>query len=448
MTSLLLRADAGPGIGVGHLSRCVAIAEDAVARGWSVTLTGEVGGADWLTARLAELGVEVRPDWSPADIVLIDHYGDITAPDALVVSMEDGPHGRRRADIAVDANLALSARPDDGTPLVLRGPSYAPLRAAVRAARRPRRPARTPARVVVAMGGGSAGEAIAAALAALRATGLPLDVLAVSAAPVDPGGPGVEVTPPRPDLPELLADADLVVSAAGVTLLELCCLAVPAALVVIADNQLPGYTAAVTGGLAAGLGDLSVVTDPGALAADTLRDLLTDPDARAALATAAGRTVDGRGACRILNAAAGIAVRPATAADADLLLAWRNDPVTRRWSVQPDPVPADGHARWLADALVTGRILIAEQAGAPIATVRFDPIADGGYEVSLTIAPDARGRRLARPVLEAAHDTLPPGARVQARIHRDNTASRRAFTAACYHPAERPDEGPFAFYTR
>ncbi|MFC7618565.1 GNAT family N-acetyltransferase [Actinokineospora soli] len=270
-------------------------------------------------------------------------------------------------------------------------------------------------------------------------------MLAVSAAPIDRAAlpPTVEVTPPRPDLPALLADADLVVSAAGVTLLELCCIGTPAAIAVIADNQLPGYTAATTRGLAAGLGDL---TDPTAV--ETLRDLLTNPEARAALAAKAARTVDGRGACRILNAAAGITVRDATPADADLLLTWRNDPETRRWSVNPDPVDPDTHTRWLATALTTRRLLIAEQAGTPVATVRFDPRPDGDLEASITLAPHARGRRLARPVLEAAHDALPPDARVHARIHRDNTASRRLFAAAGYRPATRPPDGPFDFFYR
>ena len=258
MTSLLLRADAAPSMGVGHLSRCVAVATAARARGWDVALCGTFTAGQWLLGDLP-----VVPALRPADVVLVDHYGlgqvsrslrsesSNAALPSLVVSMEDGLFGRRRADIVVDANLYSTPRPDDGSPVVLRGPAYAPLRAEIRAARW--RGGAVPPKVVVVMGGGAAPTAVAAAVAAVRETGVPASVVAVSSAPV----PGVEVIPPTPELPSLFASADLVVSAAGVTLLELCCIGVPAALVRIADNQAAGYAAAVDQGLAAGLG-----TDP------------------------------------------------------------------------------------------------------------------------------------------------------------------------------------------
>ncbi|GGS17766.1 GNAT family N-acetyltransferase [Actinokineospora fastidiosa] len=585
---LLLRADANPTIGAGHLARCVAIAEEAVARGWTVTLTGTLTGVDWLTTHLTTLGVEIRPDWTDADIVLIDHYGAITPPEARLVSLEDGPHGRRKADVAVDCNLAPTPRPADGTPLILRGPTYAPIRTAVRTRRSHPTPSPHP-RVVVSMGGGTTSQAVSAAVAALHATNLPLHITAVSTTPLNPtatrfprfpapttvepgdppdrlasaeagglpadrlasaeasnlpadrlapaeaGGPPadrlapaeagglpadrlasaetgglpadrlapaetgglpagrlapietgglpvdhlasaeaggllagrlasietgnlpaghrpapaaeasappsarsapveIEVVRPHPDLPALLASADLVISAAGVTLLELCCLGVPTAVAVIADNQVPNYTAAVAQGLAAGLGDL---TDPAAV--DTLHHLLITPTARHDLARAASRAVDGHGARRILDAAAQLTVRRATPADADRLLAWRNDPGTRRWSVNPDPVSPETHRRWLAQ---DRRLLIAEEAGVPVGVVRFDPVPDG-VEVSITIAPEARGRGLARPILQAAQDTI-PGTRLLARVHADNTASRRLFASAGYRLVT--EDRPFLTY--
>lgn len=287
-TSLLLRADASPTIGVGHLSRCVALATAARLRGWDVALCGSFTAGDWLIGDLP-----VVPVLRPADVVLVDHYGlgAVSSP-SLVVSMEDGPFGRRRADIVVDANLAAADRPDDGSPVVLCGPAYAPLRAEIRAARAARGPGSTPPKVVVVMGGGAAPAAIGATVAALRETGAPARVRAISAVPV----PGVEVIPPTPALPSLFAEADLVVSAAGVTLLELCCIGVPTALVQIADNQAAGYAAAVDHGLAAGLG-----TDPRAHV-DTLRGLLLSGAERKALGEKAMAAVDGKGADRVLDA--------------------------------------------------------------------------------------------------------------------------------------------------
>jgi spore coat polysaccharide biosynthesis predicted glycosyltransferase SpsG/RimJ/RimL family protein N-acetyltransferase len=422
MTSLLLRADATPSTGVGHLSRCVALATAARARGWDVALCGSFTAGQWLIGSLP-----VVPAPEPADAVLVDHYGlGEFGFDGLVVSMEDGEFGRRRADIVVDANLYAVPRPDDGSPVVLRGPAYAPLRAEIRAARAARRAGSVPPKVVVVMGGGAAPSSVAAALTALRDTGVPAEVVAISAAPV----PGFEVRPPTPELPALCASADLVVSAAGVTLLELCCIGVPTALVRIADNQAAGYGAAVEQGLAAGLG-----TDPRSHV-PVLRALLSDSGARKALADKARTTVDGRGADRILDAMGfDPTVRAATESDAALLLEWRNDPETRRWSRSTDPVSPVDHKAWLSRVLADAgrRLLVAEHEGRPVGTVRFDREGEA-WEVSITVAPSARGRKLAVPMLLAAERALGPAV-IRANVHSDNAASLALFRRAGYHPA-------------
>lgn len=452
MTSLLLRADAAPSMGVGHLSRCVAVATAARARGWDVALCGTFTAGQWL---LGDLPVVAA--LRPADVVLVDHYGlgSVSLP-SLVVSMEDGLFGRRRADIVVDANLYATPRPDDGSPVVLRGPAYAPLRAEIRAARW--RGGSVPPKVVVVMGGGAAPTAVAAAVTALRETGVPASVVAVSSAPV----PGVEVIPPTPELPSLFASADLVVSAAGVTLMELCCIGVPAALVQIADNQAAGYAAAVDQGLAAGLG-----TDPRENV-DVLRTLLSDATQRKALGDKARTVVDGRGAERILDAieaalqhespfrahespsrapggppisslskgtdnSGELSVRAANHADSALLLAWRNDPETRARSRTTDPVSQPDHEAWLTRVLADPdrRLLIAEHDHHPVGTVRFDRDGDH-WEISITVAPEARGRKLAVPILLAAERVLPHQTTIRACVHQDNAASRALFLRAGY----------------
>ena len=419
MTRLLLRADAAPATGVGHLSRCVALATAARARGWDVALCGSFTAGQWLIGSLP-----VLPALEPADAVVIDHYGiESVDVDGLVVSMEDGEFGRRRADVVVDANLHQGPRPDDGSPVVLRGPAYAPLRAEIRAARRARAAGAVPPKVVVVMGGGAAPSSVAAALTALRDTGVPAEVVAISAAPV----PGFDVTPPTPDLPSLFASADLVVSAAGVTLLELCCIGVPTALVQIVDNQAVGYRAAVEQGLAAGLG-----TDPRAHV-PVLRALLTDAARRNALGDKAKATVDGRGADRILDAMGfDPTVRPATDADAALLLSWRNDTETRRWSRTPDPVAVADHQSWLSRTLASPdrRLFVAEHEDRPVGTVRFDRAGEA-WEVNITVAPSARGRRLAAPMLLAAERALGPAV-IHANVHHANAASLAVFRRAGY----------------
>jgi RimJ/RimL family protein N-acetyltransferase len=119
-------------------------------------------------------------------------------------------------------------------------------------------------------------------------------------------------------------------------------------------------------------------------------------------------------------------LRPATAKDAQALFDWRNDPVTRAMSVSGDPVDWEEHLLWLESALASPvrSILIAED-GVPHGTVRLDR--DIRTEVSITLAPSARGLGLAAPILRLATDGRGP---FVARIRPDNAASRRAFEAA------------------
>ena len=100
-----------------------------------------------------------------------------------------------------------------------------------------------------------------------------------------------------------------------------------------------------------------------------------------------------------------VVVRRAALADRDVLLAWRNDPDTRAASRSTEVIDPEEHARWY-DAMLADPdrlLLIGEQDGIPIGTVRFDPRdPEHDVEVSLTIAPEHRGMGLAVPLLLAA----------------------------------------------
>ena len=132
--------------------------------------------------------------------------------------------------------------------------------------------------------------------------------------------------------------------------------------------------------------------------------------------------------------------RPATEADADLLLAWRNDPGTGAWSFTSDPVPRPEHLRWLSAVLVDpDRRLLVVETDEPVGTVRFDRDGDA-WKVNITVAPEHRGRGLSGPVLACAEATLPVGTELVAWVHRDNAASVALFERAGYVRAGANDE--------
>ncbi len=86
-------------------------------------------------------------------------------------------------------------------------------------------------------------------------------------------------------------------------------------------------------------------------------------------------------------------LRPATSKDSSLLLAWRNDPESRRNYRNPDPVDPDTHDDWLRRKLADEncRLMIAEVAGRPVGTVRADRESEA-WSLSWSIDPKERGK--------------------------------------------------------
>ena len=144
-----------------------------------------------------------------------------------------------------------------------------------------------------------------------------------------------------------------------------------------------------------------------------------------------------------------LALRPAVASDEGLLLEWRNEPETRRQSLQQAPVPPEQHARWFRDRLARPsecRIYIAEVDGAPIGQARIELTGEDRGEISVAVAAGSRdgglGRTLIARATERAAAELGAGS-VSAVVKKENVASLRAFEAAGYGeptPAERDGE--------
>ncbi|KIR66894.1 PseG/SpsG family protein [Micromonospora haikouensis] len=333
-----VRCDAGPTRGVGHLVRCLALAEEFLARGHRVEFFGTVEGVGWAGRQLAARGIPLHPGpQRPADlvaaarrhgldVVVLDSYeldpagaGALRAAGVVTLAVVDGDTRGQDADVYLDQNLGAAHGPLPGR--LLAGTAYPLLRDAVVAARpaapRPATPAARP-RVLAFFGGTDAFGAAPVLARVLLATGHPMDLTVVvgradveaELAALAPGrGQAVRPVPPTDDLPALVTAADLVVSAAGTSTWELCCLGAPAALVCVVDNQRESYGRVVDAGLVAGLGELPALAAAGlpgrtarAGAARTLRALLDSPERRAALAARAWATVDGRGRARVADA--------------------------------------------------------------------------------------------------------------------------------------------------
>ncbi|MEV6844318.1 spore coat protein [Actinoplanes sp. NPDC051411] len=322
-----IRTDAGARRGVGHLVRCVALAEELIERGVAVKFLSDLGGLAWAEQQLTRRGLPWHPaPYDPVglvaacerldlDALVIDSYTLPTEHSVAVrrtgrpvLAVVDGDFRGQTADIYVDQNLDAAITTDDA--IGLAGLDYALLRTSVRQLRPLEAPvhltSRTP-KVVAFFGGTDAYRAAPQIARLLTATGVAFDATVVAADEslradliAVEAGPGqhFEIIAPTDDLPKLLAGADLAVSASGTSTWELLCLGLASALVWVVDNQILGYERTIAHGYAAGLGRLGQFTDKSVA---VLRELLTLPGSRAALAVRAWEAVDGRGVERVAD---------------------------------------------------------------------------------------------------------------------------------------------------
>jgi RimJ/RimL family protein N-acetyltransferase len=124
-----------------------------------------------------------------------------------------------------------------------------------------------------------------------------------------------------------------------------------------------------------------------------------------------------------------LVLRPAAMVDAPLLHEWRNDPEARKNSRQGGVVSWETHQAWFASALASPQyaIRIVEEQGKPVGVVRAERFARG-WELSWTVAPDARGRGVGRRMLAQFVRTL--DGRLVAEIRTGNAPSARIAAAA------------------
>jgi L-amino acid N-acyltransferase YncA len=128
--------------------------------------------------------------------------------------------------------------------------------------------------------------------------------------------------------------------------------------------------------------------------------------------------------------------RRATSGDAQLLLDWRNDPITVVNSKSGATVSPQEHARWFQAALKNENavLFIAEIDQRPIAMTRFDR-ADpnsSNFFVSINLSPSQRGKGLGSALLRSAVFEFQGLKKVNlvAEIRYGNVASEKIFKSA------------------
>lgn len=460
---VVIRVDASSTIGIGHLTRCLALTEAlsdlgaevvlattkdtaSLTAGWrregaAVEVLDTAAGSHADAEATSRLVVAAGATW-----LCIDGYGfgsayhGVARGTARVAIVDDLGADCVDADLVINGNLyAVEAMYPGTRARLLVGPRYALLRREFRkgsAAPRPR------SGVVVSLGGADPDARTEPLLVALTEVGVRGTVIV---GPRQAAAPALRDRAARlgwnaVEAPTTMADhlraCELAVIGAGTTTLEALALGTPMVAVRIAENQRRAAEALARAGLA-----VIVEGAEPMVAAREVVALLSNRHERSEMAERARGTVDGLGALRAAEAMREplIRLRPATHDDAELLFAWRNDPVTRAASFDTQIVPRAAHLTWMRHSLKSGDrfIRIAELDDRAIGVIRLDRVRDAAT-LSITLAPEVRGKRLAATLLRhAIRDATDLGiGRIDAMIRSSNAASRRAFTAAGF--AERP----------
>ena len=213
--------------------------------------------------------------------------------------------------------------------------------------------------------------------------------------------PRTTLTLDLPDLTAFFARHDLQIGAGGGATWERCCIGSPSVLLVAAINQLAVVPALEKLGVVATIPVGEVQGGDGL--GHALRSLIDDAARRRALGERARALVDGLGARRVALALAAhrLRVRRATAYDGPLLYRWRNDSVTRALSSGAAEIAPQEHNSWLAAAVndPTKLLLVGEVGEIPVGAIRFDRGGDDSVVVSIYLDPALQGLGLGRWLL-------------------------------------------------
>ena len=333
---LMIRADANVTIATGHAMRCLALAQAwqdmggraifamaesvpaidariAAERIEAINIKECPGSLADATCT-ADLASRCNATWIVADGY---HFGSeyqhrLKNSAVKLLFLDDNGHaGHYAADVVLNQNPhaheTLYADRELYTRLLL-GPDYALLRREFRACHNGKRAIPNHGRKVLATLGGADPDnvtlQVVAGLQNLKIEGLEAVVVLgggnphfESLAGALAGDRQIRLLRDAPNMPELMAWADVAIAGAGATCWEMCLLGLPALLISLAPNQLSIAQWLDQKGVASYVGSTEQIS-PKAIAG-RLESLLHDADARARMSRRARKLVDGTGALKV-----------------------------------------------------------------------------------------------------------------------------------------------------
>jgi UDP-2,4-diacetamido-2,4,6-trideoxy-beta-L-altropyranose hydrolase len=448
VSTLLIRADASPEIGTGHVMRCLSLAQAwKDAGGCAIfAMAGEMPEIEHrlmgdgftvhhiiaepgsekdaaLTADLAILlyacfvvvdgyqfgfGYQMRLKKAGQHLLFIDDYGHAEFYSAdLVLNQNIYAREELYKDRYFKTDLLL------GTPFVLLRREFLSWRNRIR-----KNPDKA-GKILVTMGGSDPDNVtlkVLSSLQSLTANGIEVVVVvgagnahnAALQAVAKQSQVPVRLVRNVSNMPELLAWADMAIISGGTTSYETAFMGLPSLIVIIAANQVRVAEKLAEIGASVNLGWYHNLS--GECIQKTVEDLQVNCKARESMSQIGKQLVDGRGTTRVIKAILGrvITVRVAVESDCKQIYKWANDVDTRAASFNSCPIDWDVHCNWFSQKLQYPNCLLlicGDDRGNSLGMVRFD-LAGDEATISINLDPNMRGRGLAGFIIIRTIDEL------------------------------------------
>ncbi len=469
---LLVRADASPRIGTGHVMRCLSLAQglrppDTAATfvaaemtaaleprlrvsGVGLTRLNVEAGSAADAEQTVKIAREINTSWIVVDGYQFgaDYQRQLKEAGFRVLFLDDYGHAKNySADLVLNQNLHATAdyyiQRDAGTRLLL-GTRHTLLRREFQKLKDwPRKiPARA-SRVLVTLGGADPDNVTSKIIKSLGTLPgievvmvvggsnphLPLLRTLIAHSPTP-----MELVVDAQNMPVLMQQADVAIAAGGTTSWELAFMGLPTLMLVLADNQRE---------VAEGLSAAQVVrkTKPETVAKD-LAELLADAGVRKRMSERGRQLVDGLGVSRVVTAmrAGELTVRRVQPDDCRQIWEWSNDPEVRAVSLSKDSIPWESHVKWFNARMNSPACFfyIGSDCDNLIGQIRFD-LNGTAATLSISLSKAARGHGYGPALIVRGSQQLFADSDVtliRAYVNPENTVSLRAFEKAGYAPAE------------
>lgn len=475
--AILFRVDAGVQMGVGHVMRCMALAQALHEKGGRAIFVS-AGLSSGLRQRLekekmeviaiecepgssqdAEKTVKLAEDLNVFWIVLDGyHFSDdyekiLKNSQAHLFVLDDDRHAaHKNADAILNPNPYANQDLYKDLPsskCFLIGNSYSLLRKEfLNWSSWQRDITKIGTKILVTMGGSDPDNMTLLIIQALHSLKLPeLQVTIVVGANnphreelekvVNQNRVVFQLKIDTEDMPNLMAWADLGISGAGTTTWEIAYMQLPNLGIILSKNQQPVAEYLESSGLGINLewGNELNINRLG----DEINSILHDDSKRRKMSQQGRNYIDGQGAQRVLQKLMDLSVnlRPVASEDCKLLWEWANEKEVRTFSFSSEPILWETHLQWFESKIRDPhcKIYIATDfSGDPLGQVRYD-IQDKEAVVSVSVSPNHRGKNLGKQVLSLSSKMIRKKFainRIHAYIKNQNERSIRVFKQAGY----------------